>query len=374
MMFYLQPRGKSAQPNLAEAPYICNADGLHEWSYAQEKHKAALKNVKGLIDQSPPRSLDPSAQRIQAHTRRFCEDQKRAEIGRENRKMVERLQMISRGGEMVHGGDPRSPPPSMGMRSHSQPSLSLATTSSYPDKVRSLNEPLRRKNQKEILDGNASLVRRILHAKGEFDAKADRRDFKRHLKAGANLRRIPSKEKDGSRSRHHSLGGSASAGSLSSPLRPLPPMRPRVMNFSAPLQGLGALFIPGELMPLGAPMPVRERTSRPPAEPRRSPRSGGSRSASGSRSPRSPRSARSGGSRSPRSARSGSRSRSRSGSRTPDRSRTPSPSQGAQDGGGGGGLPTSKSAASRGYSDRFDNDSQASRSLSPKGPGGGGGL
>merc|ERR1719330_953047 len=111
----------------------------------------------------------------------------------------------------------------------SQPSLS--TMMSSPDRIKSLNEPLRRKTQKEILDSNASLVRRILHTRGHFDRVADEEDWKKHQRAGTNLRRMP--EVRGSKD------------SPSWPGRKLLPMqrsssalRSRSMNCSAPLVGL----------------------------------------------------------------------------------------------------------------------------------------
>lgn len=310
-MYYLQSRGRAAHPTPAEAPYVCGADGLHEWSYKQEKHKAALKTIKGLVDQSQPKSIDPPAQRIQAYTRRFCEGQKQAEIGRDNRKLVERLALISKGGEGDH--DARSPPNTLGRKSMSQPSLSTLAASSGADRTKSLNEPLRRKTQKEILDSNASLVRRILHTKGHFDRVADERDWKRHQRAGTNLRRMP--EAQGS---HKDLPPAPSR-TLPSVQRSIGASRSRTMNSSAPLVGLDMLMLPTDLLPLGDLPPRREQTQRPKSQGSRRSRSGsrdsrGSRRSGGSRTP--PRSS------SPRQRRDD-RPSSRDGSRSPRSPRSP---------------------------------------------------
>jgi len=324
---------------------VCGADGYHEWKYHQEKHKAAVHKAKGLVDQSQPRSLNPATQHVQARTRRFCEGQRQAEIGRENRKLVERLAVISKGGE--HGNDPRQPPNTLGVRSMSQPSLQSASISVVPDRLRSLNEPGRRKTQKEILDSNASLVRRILHTKGQLDRMADEKDWKRHQRAGVNLRRMPEpREKE----------------ALSAPPRTLPPMRPpreirgatRKLNFSAPLLGLDALMLPSDLLPLGD-LPKKQASPRRigrTMEGEERPTSRGSpsrecsrRSGSGSRG----RSGGSPGSPNRRSDRSRSRSRSHSrsrGSRSP-RSRSGSPRGGrSRSPSNGGRSPRSRSSAS----------------------------
>lgn len=223
-MFYLHARGRNAHPPPAEAPYTCNADGLHEWSYGQERHKAALKSVKGIVDQSLPHSINPATQSIQAKTRQFFEDQRRAEIGRENRKLVERLQHISRGHE---AGDPRSPPPSLGQ----------LVVHSASDRVRSLNEPLRRKTQRTIDEDNAALVRRVLSAKGTFDRAGDEKDFQRHKRDSHMLQKLPA----------------APSRPRSQP-RTLPPLRPlRVMSSpTLPLKGLDMLLLPGDLRKPGS--------------------------------------------------------------------------------------------------------------------------
>lgn len=234
-MYYLNSRGRNAQPTPAEAPYVCGADGLHEWNYSLGKHKAALEGIRGLVDQSQPRSVDPAAQRIQASTRRFCEDQRRAEIGRENRKLVDRLSSIARGSE--GGGDPRSPPPAGSIRSISQPSL-MAAASSVTERGRSLNETFRRKAQRAIDQDNAALVRRILNTKGTFDRLEDVKDFKRHQRASQLLQRLPK--------------GHGGSGKAAQQPRRLPPLRLlHASSFTLPLKGLSELLLPGDLLRLG---------------------------------------------------------------------------------------------------------------------------
>lgn len=264
-----------------------------------DKHKEALRNVKGLVDASLPHSIDPPAQRIQAHTRRFCDDQRKAEIGRENRKLVERMNSIARG--MEGGYDPRSPPPTIG-KSASQPSSLSIQPPRHP---KSLNETGRRKTQRTIDENNSSLVRRILHTKGTFDRAADERDFQKQKRASHVLQRMPGEKLN----------------PKSCPKLPhtvsLPALKPpRVLgNPRMQLQGLDMLFLPGDLQrSRSGPSSLRGARSQPLAL---TSGSGGGDGTGRSRQPRS---------RSPRS-RSRSPSRSRSGSRRSSRSRSRSRSR-----------------------------------------------
>merc|ERR1712110_670215 len=97
-------------------------DEKHEWAYSQEKHRKALRTAKGLVDQSVPKSINPQAQNVQAATRRFCEDKRHAEIGRENQKLVNRLSDIAKGDRPA---DPRGPPP------RTAPSSAPATVAAF---------------------------------------------------------------------------------------------------------------------------------------------------------------------------------------------------------------------------------------------------
>lgn len=183
------------------APYCARYDEKYEWETGQKKHMEALRTCKGQVDQSIPRSINPSAQSAQARTRRFCEAQRNAEIGRENQKLVNKLSDIARG---LAGSDPRGPPQLS--KSSSAPGtldggLSVASmrpslasfNTQLPVHTRSLNEPLRKKNEKQIDSDNACLVRRILAMGPLIDRKKEANDFQRHQRAVKVLQRFHDK-------------------------------------------------------------------------------------------------------------------------------------------------------------------------------------
>lgn len=207
-----------------EDPSVARIDERHEWEYGQQQHQAALRNARSTIDQSVPTCVDPAVQRVQAQTRRFHEDLKRAEIGRENRKLVEKLTSISRGYGRVR--DPRAPPPM-------EPGRSKMSTSSLQP---SASTEKMRVKQWAIDQENASLVRRIISVKSCFDRKADSRDFEKHGRAVYNLQRYTDPRQ------------------VPPPQpRSLPPIRPiRPSSFSGQLQGLEGLFLPGDLRRAGS--------------------------------------------------------------------------------------------------------------------------
>jgi len=225
-MYYLS---RHSVPTPAEAPVVATLDGKHEWNYHQQKHQDALKNIKGLVDQKAPRCIDPPVQRIQAKTRKSCEDQRRAEIGRANQRLVDRLTSIAKG---TNSSDPRMIllPPMNASRDLLRTSASVAS-SAPSERSRSLNEPLRRKTQRTIDQDNAGLVNRILAVKSTFDVRAEARHFKKHQRTVQMLQRV----QDG--------------GQRQAPPRALPPLRPTrpSSNPGLPARGLEALLLPGDL-------------------------------------------------------------------------------------------------------------------------------
>lgn len=238
----------------AEAPNISRIDEKYEWSYGQKRHQETLKTVKGCVDQSVPKSINPAAQNIQAHSRNFHESHKRAEIARDNRKLVERLESISKG---VGTQDPRAPPrvdrkalasisaPALNgfQKGSLRPSAAAATMANLAaqrsnltaggvvaaDGHRSLNEAGRNRVQREIDLDNAGMVRRILSTGSTFDRKSQHRDFSRHTRTVHLLQRLadPAKKPQQPRS--------------------LPPLRPPRPAHSASANGLQAFFMPGML-------------------------------------------------------------------------------------------------------------------------------
>ncbi|CAE8616365.1 unnamed protein product, partial [Polarella glacialis] len=223
-----------------EDPSVCTANEKHEWTTGQQAHKAALQNMHGHLDSAKPISQNPQRVQTQVRTRQFYEDLRRAEIGRNNRKLVEKLDLISKG---HFGPDPRAPPRSLNEtpgpfvvpRSTSKPGLN--TSGSMPDssaeKIRSLNDTGRRQVQHGIDKDNASLVRRILSVKSSFDNGGVERSFQKHTRAVSNLMRYMPE------------GGRR----LPQP-RSLPPIRPPrpASTLQMPLRGLEALLLPGDLL------------------------------------------------------------------------------------------------------------------------------
>merc|ERR1712232_1295101 len=217
--------------------------GKHEWVYAQQQHQKALKTEKGLVDHSVPKSINPQAQSVQAATRRFFEDKKHAEIGRENQKLVNRLGDIAKGDRPA---DPRGPPPrtapasapatvaAFSLQARKRPSAAAAAIAAQePVQTRSLHEPWRKENQRVIGIDNASLVRRILATWATMDRRKDTRDFERHTRTVGLLQRFqPEKSKE---SRHS---------------RSLPAIRPTRLagqTLSTPSRGMENLLLPWDL-------------------------------------------------------------------------------------------------------------------------------
>lgn len=174
---------------------------------------------------------------MQANTRRFCDDQRRAEIGRENRKLVDKLASISKG---TAGSDPRGPPALSSLAamrgSRTGPSVSMSSSDSFlGDRTRlSLNETHRRKTERCIGQDNASLLQRLLAVNPTLDRHSDARDFQRHQRTVQLLQRLP----DGAHKRPQkssSLPVLGRSGPLSRG------------NLSAPAQGLEALLLPEDL-------------------------------------------------------------------------------------------------------------------------------
>jgi hypothetical protein len=191
----------------AEAPYSAHFDELHEWTYHQSKHQAAVVGVKQVVDSSFPKAAGWQVRATQEQTRKFEQDQRKAEIGRENRKLVDRLQKISRGiGESeeqrARGRGPRAEPRGRGPRALMRPASATALLATSCDgepqlAPLSLNETLRWKTQKAIHQDNLGLVRRILRTKSTFSRAREAEDFARHQRNGQLLRRLPEGRRSG---------------------------------------------------------------------------------------------------------------------------------------------------------------------------------
>ncbi|CAK8987597.1 Hypothetical protein (Fragment) [Durusdinium trenchii] len=89
-----------AMPLHFEAPYVARANERHEWEYGQRQHQAALRNIQNQA------SIKINAP--QTCTRKAGDSYlRRAQVGRENRKLVEKLESIAKG---YGAWDPRAPP------------------------------------------------------------------------------------------------------------------------------------------------------------------------------------------------------------------------------------------------------------------------
>lgn len=235
-MFYLS---KTSVPTPADAPYAAHLNEQKEWAYHQKRHQEALHNIRGQLDSSQPKSINPAAQSIQAHSRRFAVDARNAEIGRENRKLVDKLTTIAKS-----SGQCAPPGQLSGYGSGPQPgSLGGGCTMRLPPKPpvapggpggagasqrsRSLNDNQRRKVQQQTNQDNASMVRRILSVKSTFSPQMDEKNFQRHTRDSKNLQRMP----EGGRKNPRSL----------------PPLNRRPNSYPMPARGLEAFLMPSDL-------------------------------------------------------------------------------------------------------------------------------
>lgn len=230
-MYYLRPQ---AGPVPAEGPALCTVNEKHEWQYGLIKHKEAVVTTKSSIDQAKPKSYDQRTMAVQQNGRQFKKDLAKAEIGRENRKMVERLEGIARG-RAGHGKDPRAPPPA-----HAAGALPIAAlrphaaSGTLVQASRRDNDGKRLMKQKFVDLDNAGMVRRILAAKPtkSLDSGQLADAFDKHLRARSCLHKLP-----------HD-GPVPLSRSKSAP-RTLPPLqRP---TGPVTLTGLEFLFVPGDL-------------------------------------------------------------------------------------------------------------------------------
>lgn len=204
---------------------MATADEWHEWDYHLQKHKEILQNIKGTVDQKRPFGANPVVRRAQENTRKFYDDLKKAEIGRANKKIVEKLNYISKGAQAY---DPRAPPPARMLAA----GPSKAAQSEAPG--RSKSQSLQSANRIWMVEqDNVSLVRRILSMKSIFDGNGkELQEFQRHQRDVQMLQKLPNGPKK----------------TVPAP-RNLPPLRPpRPSNLGAvTLHGLDMLFLPGDL-------------------------------------------------------------------------------------------------------------------------------
>lgn len=180
----------------ADAPYFAHVNELHEWTHHQRKHHERVQVPTNVVDSSPPKCNGMASRAVQERGRTFCQDQRKAEIGRENRKIVDRLQRIANG---LQAPDPRGPPRRAdGLPgSPSLPTLSSSPSqsASEPPRIGSLNEQLRRRVQRGVETDNVGLVRRILTTRSTLDNRREAADFSRHRRTEQLLRRLPDAER-----------------------------------------------------------------------------------------------------------------------------------------------------------------------------------
>lgn len=169
--------GRAGAQDKADPPYSAVTSSRKLWEYHLDRHHSHVVQANAVVDHFAPKCQDPRMQRVQESSRRFHVNERQAEIGRENRKLVDRLASIS---TRNCGGGCGGPPPGAS-RSSSQP----------PIANNNLHEPLRRRISKGIQHDNEQLVKRILAVKPSMNIRGMERDFKKHAKYSQNLRRMP---------------------------------------------------------------------------------------------------------------------------------------------------------------------------------------
>lgn len=215
-MYYL---AKAGLPVPAEAPYLANMNEGKEWSYHLQKHQDAVKNMKGQVDQRPPKSINRNAQAVHAITRKFAMDAKNAEIGRENGKLIEKLTKIAR----TNG--PCAPPGyGRALRAPPRAPVPVGMPGGQARSRSHLDSNGKREEKRRMELENASMVRRILSNKSCFDRIKDENQYQRHKRNVHLLQRLPESGRKP---------------------RSLPPLRPN--SHPATLRGLEGLLLPSDL-------------------------------------------------------------------------------------------------------------------------------
>lgn len=209
--------GRAGGQEKADPPYSAVTNSRKLWEYHLDQHQRHVTGAFAVVDHGAPKCHDPRMVKVQENTRKFLVNERQAEIGRENRKLVGRLAEIS---NRNCGGGSGGPPPG-NSRSSSQPPIATSL----------LHEPLRRRISKGIQQDNEQLVKRILAVKTSMNTRGMERDFKRHKKYSQNLRRIPGNE-EYSRQRKP---------------RSLPPLHERMRPASDPMRPPEGLLLPGDL-------------------------------------------------------------------------------------------------------------------------------
>lgn len=214
-------------------------DELKPWEHRMQKHR---DNLNGIISRPPQgrhrehtggdvggpegsmAEIISRCRRCQTQSRHYAVEARRAEIGRENRQMVERMTRISKmkGPCAPPGPTGYNPSPGLTQGGGIKPPLA-------PEKERkSLNDSGRRQEQQRVDRENAHMVRRILSIKSGFSSAADAKTYAYHQRTVNNLQKLPTEP----RKRPGSL----------------PPLKNgRPNSYPAPARGLEALMLPSDL-------------------------------------------------------------------------------------------------------------------------------
>ncbi|CAK0861668.1 unnamed protein product [Prorocentrum cordatum] len=158
------------------------------------RRKAAVVGARQVVDSSFPKAAGWQVGATQEQTRKFWQDQGKAEVGRENRKLVDRLQKISGGiGESEGVRVPRAELRGRSPHALHRPASAAALRAAGGDgesrqQPRSRADPPRWKTQRAIEQDTLGLVRPIL---GSSCSRAgETEDFARHRRGEQLLRRI----------------------------------------------------------------------------------------------------------------------------------------------------------------------------------------
>eukprot|EP00397_Hematodinium_sp_SG-2012_P018056 GEMP01018481.1.p1 GENE.GEMP01018481.1~~GEMP01018481.1.p1 ORF type:complete len:318 (+),score=65.18 GEMP01018481.1:59-1012(+) len=198
-MFYIH---KTGPPAPADPLYSVHVTERKRWERGYSKHQAAVKGIKGMVDQTKPKSYDFRVIKVLENTRRFVESQKQAQIERENSKLGDRIHEINTGSRY------RSLTKSMGSKGH----LGSHSTDT-------LHSTLRRRIAEDVRKDNASMVKRLLHVKTSPDVRRvfQEKDFLLHKKYKVLLKKIrplplPKPIKKPSGERLPPVGGASKSG------------------------------------------------------------------------------------------------------------------------------------------------------------------
>jgi hypothetical protein len=163
--------------------WACSFSDRKNWEKDHQRHLTAIKDMKGCLDHKPPWRDDRLLDNLRA-AKKWYENDRGAEIARENKLLVDKLYTISknsyvnqqaiRRGEVVAAPGVRQPSGSPDVRTGGK-----------------VHDALRRRNAQTIEMDNEMLVNRILNVKKTINTKSFEKDFKVHKHYSALRSNMP---------------------------------------------------------------------------------------------------------------------------------------------------------------------------------------